>query len=850
MKRAVKIFGSMLLTLCLCLVILSPAALAEQGVEGYVLQSLVVDSAKATATVRLRAQEESTLLVALYDQSGKLLEVKSCTVTGTQEQELKLADYEGYSCARAFLTKNGKPLCDALTVFRWEEEMSDLPQTWQEELRYADELGLSMEQLGQQTVSGVEMTALLDAMVSLGAPEKLQQWQSMLPEFRSYEGALTRFDVMGSLMVAAETMGGRWPEPLTSLYSFSSVWTDLDFQFDDSFFTPQILDEVGGQHYLTPLRPGELAYLDSACLCFNLQRPSPISGEFPIAYDEENQTIYEDVPPDYMEALLAVTRMIAGTEMGTAGEEQEVQVLTAEKDAELQRALQEAIAEILATETEIVHDDTFVPGETYTGTAYYVSADGSDDNDGLTPETAWQTMGKVLQAADWGEILQTGDAVFFRRGDTFRMPENNLVVSVDGITFSAYGEGDKPILTASSESGVGSEKWELVHSDNSGKKIWKFHNDLRDVASVVLNDAEVATNRVYEFYGENGYESCTCDSWLMHDGQGVTLLGELLPLQDSLTEDYSFISRPNRGTMTDGVAGESGKGPLYLRCDAGNPGELFKSIEFSEFDIMGLVWLDCSDTVFDNISFRCNGNSYIKANTCSSDPERRILWTEFSGTVVQNCEFAYGGGSVMEYHYSDGQPFTCVQGDGIYTVVKDSTFRHNYFHDERSSPATYEWAIDDQRTGGGYYHVLDNVIVNSFGILLDSTSDSLKYLDSVIIRGNQIWNTGRMENDGYYYAQGSVVITDNHYGECIIEDNVFYGTENGYEDNALLHIAVDMGNCRLPTIRNNVYVQHEGRDFVYFTSKDASWAIDDPDVIKIARRMLLDTTSAFYVKKN
>src|SRR5699024_8714182 len=41
---------------------------------------------------------------------------------------------------------------------------------------------------------------------------------------------------------------------------------------------------------------------------------------------------------------------------------------------------------IRSSETAIVKSDIFVKGETYTGTAYYVSNGGSDENDGLSPE--------------------------------------------------------------------------------------------------------------------------------------------------------------------------------------------------------------------------------------------------------------------------------------------------------------------------------------------------------------------------------------------------------------------------------------------------------------------------------
>lgn len=133
--------------------------------------------------------------------------------------------------------------------------------------------------------------------------------------------------------------------------------------------------------------------------------------------------------------------------------------LLAEEDARLKEELQKDIDAILNTETEIVHSDKYIPGETYTGTAYYVSNDGDDMNDGRTPETAWRTLDRVLDANGYyGRTdLQPGDAVFFRRGDTFRMnetQEGHFDIIVSNLTFSTYGEGDKPIITGSSENGA------------------------------------------------------------------------------------------------------------------------------------------------------------------------------------------------------------------------------------------------------------------------------------------------------------------------------------------------------------------------------------------------------------
>ena len=530
-------------------------------------------------------------------------------------------------------------------------------------------------------------------------------------------------------------------------------------------------------------------------------------------------------------------------------------LLSAEEDARLKEDLQQAIDAILNTETNIVHSDTYVPGETYTGTAYYVSNDGDDNNDGLTPETAWQTLEKVVEVNGfWGDapLLKAGDAVFFRRGDIFRLKEIGwdpylgdqmaLHLLADGITYSAYGEGEKPIITESTENGSGSEKWNLVYEDDSGKKIWQYYRDMRDVARLVLNDGEVLTPRVYEYYDENGYISCEATGWWQHEAEGVTLKDRLLPLEESMTEDLTIISRPFRmEPEANWINGDVG--PLYLRCDKGNPGELYQSIEFTEYQLGGIVQVRASNLVFDNISFRCNGSAYMKCDD----------WKEVQNTVIQNCEFAYGGCCVTFYEKREGGNAVVVpQGDGIYNIVRNTTIQNNYFHDGATTSVTYEGDnFDDKDAVDGYFHYLNNVSLDTNGIRLDSTADALKFLDSVKVCGNQVWNTGGMDQGKLIYSEGSLVMMPNNYGECVIEDNVFYGTKNGHAMNALLDIFLydfeDAGYTR-PQFGNNTYVQYEGRNFGDFLYQGGiTWTMDDPKLLTKAAELLGDTTSKFYI---
>jgi parallel beta-helix repeat protein len=76
---------------------------------------------------------------------------------------------------------------------------------------------------------------------------------------------------------------------------------------------------------------------------------------------------------------------------------------------------------------------------------YYVDAtNGNDRNSGLSPSTAWKTISKVNSSN-----LQPGDNILFKRGESWR---EQLKVPSSGsngnpITFTAYGSGDKPVIT-------------------------------------------------------------------------------------------------------------------------------------------------------------------------------------------------------------------------------------------------------------------------------------------------------------------------------------------------------------------------------------------------------------------
>lgn len=154
--------------------------------------------------------------------------------------------------------------------------------------------------------------------------------------------------------------------------------------------------------------------------------------------------------------------------------------------------------------------------------AFYLSAStGHDDNDGLSPSTAWQTLSKANSLS-----LLPGDSLLFRAGDIF--PGQLSIRNESGseaapILISQYGEGDKPILD-----GIGYES--SIHIQNSG------HIELSHLS--IKNDggppqAGESTKLRQGIYIENTFSDGTIfDQYYLHD-----LTFENIYPTDQITDD-------------------------------------------------------------------------------------------------------------------------------------------------------------------------------------------------------------------------------------------------------------------------------------------------------------------------
>ena len=417
-------------------------------------------------------------------------------------------------------------------------------------------------------VTWKQYCAMLGEVISLLDKSRLPEWETMTAE--APDTAIQRDGAAIANLFAAKVAGLDYCNRPAGEYRDESYSYGHHFSYEYPVFDWEKPYALRGQN-----TTGEENAI-AAAYWYNLGRCSCISAEPLLTCDESGDPHLEDVLT-LRDALVSVTRLYESVEdvaietaeklLSAVLETEEGRALTAEVD---QRKV-----EILRSPSTIAKSDEFHQGETYTGTAYYVSNNGDDGNDGLTPETPFATLERL------GEVsFSYGDAVFFERGSIWRkavLPAS--LVRTEGITLSAYGDGDKPGFYSSSENGSGADKWSLFYSGENGEKIWKFYHEITDCPAMVGPDDTLIAVR--DLFYWDGTEICTYeDTTRQYDMTEQLENGELfvdLPYEESEDPEHMYVRTWDNHAQQVFLTG-----PLYVRLDEGNPGELYDSIEFLE----------------------------------------------------------------------------------------------------------------------------------------------------------------------------------------------------------------------------------------------------------------------------
>ncbi len=274
-------------------------------------------------------------------------------------------------------------------------------------------------------------------------------------------------------------------------------------------------------------------------------------------------------------------------------------------------------------------DSKYTPGKG--GTVYYFSENGNDANDGLSPETAKKTLAEL----EYDIELKAGDVVLFERGSMFR----GVIKARSGVTYSAYAEGEKPVICASKKNYADAGLWEETEYEN----VYVCTNRIENAGNIVFNN-----------------------TWTLGDYE--QLLGNMkIPGVDD------FNGPADLGSDLDFYS-DIRSGKLYLYSEQGNPSERFNSIEIAE----GSNIIDVSnvkDVTIDNLHFTLGGAHGVGA-------------TNADNLIVRNCIFNWIGGSILQKTTRYGNAVESYIGcDGFYVY-------NNWIYQMYDTGVTAQYSLD------------------------------------------------------------------------------------------------------------------------------------------------------------
>lgn len=443
------------------------------------------------------------------------------------------------------------------------------------------------------------------------------------------------------------------------------------------------------------------------------------------------------------------------------------------------------------------------------GTTYYVSADGDDTNDGLSENTPWCSLEKASAAA-----LNPGDGVRFRRGDLFR---GNLKAK-NGVSYGAYGAGDKPKFYSSKLVLADPALWELYDAERC---IWKLKEKILDPGTLVFNDGEYHSYKLIPSYLGGKFVCRDCETrdfdmrWEMKRDLDIYWHFDSI-LTDKFPKNGENFPIPD---MTAESFGE-----LYLRCDRGNPGGAFRSIEPTLRMSVITVVNDAENVHIDNLCIK-----YTNFCIGAGGKLRR-------GLHVTNCEMGWIGGSIQMYagldpNYPAGKRGTVTRyGNAveIYGGCDDYEVSSCYFYQ------VYDAAITHQKNTKGEKCQMTNVLykdnlvekcVYSIEYFLDMTEgDTESYMENIEMCGNILREAGYgwgQQRHNYYtpaHIKGWSYV-NRATGNYTIHDNIF--DRAAYR---IIHTVAEKDEW-CPEMYNNTYIQYYGNNI----GKLGGNAVREPD---------------------
>ncbi|MBR2028494.1 MAG: hypothetical protein IKA10_05875 [Oscillospiraceae bacterium] len=496
--------------------------------------------------------------------------------------------------------------------------------------------------------------------------------------------------------------------------------------------------------------------------------------------------------------------------------------------------------------------NTAVKDLAITGKTYYISNNGDDNNDGLSPETAWATLDRAFETY-WPltrTLLKPGDAVLLERGGTWYVSPDEIdgLTSdayniVDGVTLGAYGEGARPIIRGDIPEANDPSFWTLYY-DKNGTKIWATSEKLQDVNVIVFNEGESYANEIMPFWSTTLNDYCNAK-------------GEMFDIVTELENNLSFCCMLDLDSAESvDLQNSTAKGTVFLRCDEGNPADVFYEVAVPQAQTGLGLHTNASLVDLDIRYFTC-----IAAELSGYDG--------YTGQQVINCEVSWCGGLISEYQFSNESPEGVLRpycaGGALQVSGSENSVRDCYIH--HCGPMTLICSIhvDEPRmckfenmthTGnlieycGSALHMADLSKMDYEDA--EGYISNLTFSDNIVMYSGEGWVENHIlqidsENSMFFSAVENTMGAANN-GGIYIADNIFYGskanllclTDNLWNDTGNVNQSIDFSG--------NVYAQYKNGTLCNFNWERgwrAGYASDEQKFLDFIR----DETGVVIVLK-
>ena len=470
-----------------------------------------------------------------------------------------------------------------------------------------------------------------------------------------------------------------------------------------------------------------------------------------------------------------------------------------------------------------------------TGTCYYVAANGDDTADGRTPQNAWRTLSRASAAA-----LCPGDTVLFRRGDLFR----GKLICHTGVTYAAFGEGEKPRFYSHERDLADPALWELY---DEAANIWRLRTPILDVGMLWFDGAREHGYKHIPSYTREGRFVCrdrterpfVITRELTHDLDFYWHFDAIMTTRPSCGEDFPI---PEVGDRSLGI--------LYLRSNRGNPGNVFSTLEAAVRKTALCVGESDYVTV-ENLSLFYYGWHGIAA-----------AGSRIRGLHVRGCEIGYIGGVIHSYlgvdpNYPEGGRGTIGRlGNAveIYGGCDDYLVEDCHVHD------VYDAGLTHQVTTNGRFIEMTNVTYRKnliercvYGIeyfLQMNEGDTESYMENILMEENLIRHSG----EGFGQQRHNTHTPAHIKGWSFENAARNYTVRNNILDRAgrrTVHlVALCTASC--PKMEGNTYIQYAGGALGKYGGREAGEPSDlyfDGAIEESIRNLLGDKTAKVYTVK-